>query len=175
VYSVYKHTTPNNKVYIGITKNNPEIRWANGLGYSHQIFFRAIVKYGWENIKHEILYTGLTKEQAIEKEIELIRLYDSTDPDKGYNITEGGISPLKTDSIRKRVSYSKKGKPQKRSKPKGKKVLCINTGEIFESTKKASEWAGVSHQLIAQTCRINKHTAGKHPMTGEPLRWRYIN
>jgi hypothetical protein len=60
-YIVYKHTSPNNKVYIGITKKKPNDRWASGFGYEHQIyFFRAIVKYGWDNFKHEILYTNLT-------------------------------------------------------------------------------------------------------------------
>lgn len=29
-YSVYKHTFPNGKVYIGMTGQEPEKRWANG-------------------------------------------------------------------------------------------------------------------------------------------------
>lgn len=33
MYSVYKHTCPNNKVYIGITSRKPEKRWKNGYGY----------------------------------------------------------------------------------------------------------------------------------------------
>lgn len=51
-YYVYKHTVPNGKVYIGITKQNPSKRWLNGLGYKHSTyFFNAIVKYGWLNIE----------------------------------------------------------------------------------------------------------------------------
>lgn len=34
MYCVYKHTTPNGKVYIGITSKNPLKRWNNGIGYS---------------------------------------------------------------------------------------------------------------------------------------------
>ena len=30
-YYVYKHTFPNNKVYIGITQQEPQKRWKNGL------------------------------------------------------------------------------------------------------------------------------------------------
>ncbi|AAV30164.1 putative truncated GIY-YIG endonuclease [Lactobacillus phage LL-Ku] len=42
-YKVYKHTTPNNKVYIGITKLDVNKRWKNGNGYKHnQYFTRAI-------------------------------------------------------------------------------------------------------------------------------------
>ena len=59
-YIVYKHTTPSNKVYIGITFRNPIIRWSSGRGYiNNKHFFRAILKYGWDNIKHEILYSDL--------------------------------------------------------------------------------------------------------------------
>lgn len=34
-YCVYKHVLPNNKIYIGITKQNPLLRWKNGHGYKH--------------------------------------------------------------------------------------------------------------------------------------------
>ena len=152
MYTVYKHTAPNGKVYIGITKINPLRRWRNGYGYKGQeYFYRAILKYGWDNFKHEILYTGLTKEQAQAKEIELIELYKATDSDYGYNIHKGGNAP--------------NGRIHE--------VICINTGEVFETAQIASQWAGVSYQLITEVCRINKHTAGKHPVTGEPLKWAY--
>ena len=92
-YVVYKHTSPNGKCYIGMTRQNPpEKRWGyNGNGYcDNEHFSRAISKYSWENIKHEILFTNLTKEEAEQKEIELIAFYDSMNPDKGYNMTPGG-------------------------------------------------------------------------------------
>ena len=55
-YCVYKHTSPSNKVYIGITSQEPERRWQNGYGYAtQQLFWRAIQKYGWDNFKHEII------------------------------------------------------------------------------------------------------------------------
>lgn len=89
-YIVYKHTCPSGKVYIGITQQVPEKRWINGYGYKKQIFYRAIQKYGWENIKHEILYNNLTEKEAKEKEIELIDKYKSNTPTHGYNVVDGG-------------------------------------------------------------------------------------
>ena len=44
---VYKHISPSEKVYIGITQTSPETRWAKGFGYRKCIlFYRAILKYG---------------------------------------------------------------------------------------------------------------------------------
>lgn len=84
-WSVYRHTFPNGKVYIGIT-NNPESRWDNGMGYApNQPMFRDIVLYGWRNIAHEILFDGLTEEDAHEKEKELISSYGKSGREKTYN------------------------------------------------------------------------------------------
>ena len=92
LYCVYKHIFPNNKVYIGVTCKKPKYRWDNGNGYqkSQRKIYNAIKKYGWENIKHEILYEKLTKEEAEQKEIELIAQYNSTNDNYGYNIEKGG-------------------------------------------------------------------------------------
>ena len=90
-YCVYKHTAPNGKVYIGITCQNPLRRWNNGKGYAENSYFsNAIVKYGWDNIKHEILFDNLTKEEACQKEIDLIAEHKSNIADYGYNISSGG-------------------------------------------------------------------------------------
>lgn len=97
-YCVYKHTSPSNKVYIGITYNIKR-RWYDGNGYLHKkkngkynqpLFARAILKYGWDNFTHEILAENLSKEQACELEKEYIQKYGSTNPQKGYNLSYGG-------------------------------------------------------------------------------------
>ena len=92
MYTVYRHITPSGKVYIGITKQKPEQRWQNGNGYkNNKHFYRAILKYGWENIKHEIICQApLSSAQAGAVEKSFIALYDSTNPDKGYNNSTGG-------------------------------------------------------------------------------------
>lgn len=90
-FIVYKHTTPSGKVYIGMTGRSTKERWRNGKGYKSQPrFFRAIEKYGWENIQHEVIYICDDAENAFRKEQELILIYDSTNPDKGYNNSIGG-------------------------------------------------------------------------------------
>ena len=109
VYKIYKHTTPNNKVYIGLTRVSPTKRWNNGKNYkNNHYFYKAIEKYGWNNIKHEILCDKLTYEEACNKEIEYIDFYKSNDHRYGYNIMRGGL--LQNDEIRKIMSKNNKNK-----------------------------------------------------------------
>ena len=92
-YCVYKHTTPSGKVYIGITSKRPETRWNKGLGYGHNTHFvNAIKRFGWDNIKHEVLVTGLEQEEAFAEERRLIAEHRANDPKFGYNQSEGGES-----------------------------------------------------------------------------------
>lgn len=64
-YFLYKHTFPNGKVYIGITsRSDPEQRWLKGRGYQTQtLMYNAIKFYGWDNIKHEILFSNVEESE----------------------------------------------------------------------------------------------------------------
>lgn len=115
MYCVYMHTFPNGKVYIGITSQEPERRWRNdGSGYKGtSLINNAIKKYGWENVKHNILFSGLNKEQAEAKEIELIAQYKSNQRKFGYNIKQGGDIHngfTLTEETRRKMSEARKGK-----------------------------------------------------------------
>lgn len=86
MYSIYKHTAPNGKVYIGQTKLIPKKRWQNGFAYrSNKAFFADIIAFGWSNIKHEILEVVETKAEAIKRERHYILLNHSDEPERGYN------------------------------------------------------------------------------------------
>lgn len=115
-YCVYMHTSPSGKSYIGITcKKPPETRWSNGNGYkrNHPYFWNAICKYGWDNFEHKILFDGLTRPQACEKEKEMIALYNTTNPEKGYNITAGGdgkVGYVMSEETKRKISESHIGR-----------------------------------------------------------------
>lgn len=90
-YSLYRHTSPSGNVYIGITSQPVEHRWNHGRGYMNAEktpFKSTIIKYGWDNIKHEVLFTDLSEEIAKHLEIELIRHYKSLGISLNY--TDGG-------------------------------------------------------------------------------------
>lgn len=90
-WSVYMHTSPNDKRYVGITSRKPTERWRNGRGYQHNTYFtNAINKYGWDNFKHEIIAENLSEESAKNMEVELIAKYNLRNPNFGYNQTDGG-------------------------------------------------------------------------------------
>ena len=136
-FCVYKHTFPNAKIYIGITSMKPSLRWRNGYGYRKQPYvFNAILKYGWDNIKHEILFTDLTQEEAEEKEIELINYYKSTCRKYGYNRTNGGNSAgTMAEETKQRISKKLKGIPKEKAPFEGKKHTSESKQKLSEKRK----------------------------------------
>lgn len=239
IYTVYKHTLPkeisgknNDMVYIGITSWKPEKRWQNGRGYYKQsYFYNAIEKYGFNSFVHEILYSDLTKDEAEQKEIELIAKYQSNNREFGYNIANGGncigtvseetkrkiskanmgnqygkghilsdehkrkiseamkgnqhtkglkmpehvkrilFESRQNEEVRKKISIANTGKKQtdehKRKNSEShkglgaKKVVCIETGIIYDSIKEAARAIGIKGTgHISACCRGDRETCG---------------
>lgn len=185
-YIIYKHRLKkDNRVYIGLTKQNPKKRWQNGYGYKLSTYFRkAIEKYGWDNFEHIILYKNLTKEEAQNKEIELIKKYKSNIKGYGFNINEGGFAPIITEEQKRKISDSEKGKvisketiekikQAKRKRyltigltekqknwyrRKTKKVKCIETGKIYKGQKELNK-NKFNGSNIYEVCNGNRKSA----------------
>lgn len=109
-YTIYCHRNKiNNKSYIGQTGQIPYTRRWCGHGVSGTPykncprFQNAIIKYGWDNFEHFILLDNLTCEQANYYEIMFIALFDTTNPEKGYNIALGGNNSICSEEIRKKL------------------------------------------------------------------------
>lgn len=153
-YKVYMHTSPNEKKYIGITRQEkPEKRWgSNGCGYMDNAYFwRAIQKYGWNNFQHEILFENLTKEEAEQKEIDLIAEYQSNKTEFGYNISSGG-------------AYN----PNVTLKPVKQYTLEGVFVEEYKCIKYASIDTNISKSSINSCCSNKLKTAGG-------FIWRYAD
>lgn len=135
-WKVYMHTCPNAKRYIGITSQNPNKRWRNGKGYKTQeLFRRAIKKYGWDNIVHEVLYSGLSENEAKSKEIELIAKYNAMNSEYGYNLTGGGNGGVISEETRKKLSNALKN-PSAETR---RKLSEAKKGNQYMLGKKRSE------------------------------------
>ena len=111
-YTVYRHTAPNGKMYVGITKMRPKRRWDCGRGYKENEYFsHAIAKYGWDNFKHEILLEGLTVDEASLAEKIFIGYWDLTNRNKGYNLESGGVANWEiTEETRRKISEAQIGR-----------------------------------------------------------------
>ena len=147
-YCVYMHINKkNNKKYVGITSQNPLLRWDNGHGYYRNIhFYSAIKKYGWDGFDHLIVKSDISSEEACELEKKLISKYNSNNPKFGYNITCGGEKNILPYESKRKISKANKGRKitsimkEKRNKnpPKSVKVIC--EGKEFVSIAQCAKY-----------------------------------
>ena len=90
-YIIYLHRNKiNGKCYVGQTSQRLIDRTGTkGQNYyGCPIFYRAIIKYGWDSFEHIILETGLSKDQVDEREVYWGQYYNSLAPN-GYNVELG--------------------------------------------------------------------------------------
>lgn len=175
-FCVYKHTSPSGKVYIGITCREPDKRFNHGRGYKGSPhFMSAIQKYGWDNIDHEIIETGLTKKQAEEKERYYIKLYDSTNPKFGYNITYGGgVGGRFTDETKRKISESLKAaykNPELREMARIRATGHKHSEETKAKMSASRKGMKMPREAVERIASLNrgKHKIG-HPHTEETKR-----
>jgi group I intron endonuclease len=141
-YTVYMHVSPIGKKYIGITCQPAHLRWRSGRGYSKNIYFwRAIQKYGWESFLHLVLFSDLNKNDAEQKEIELISALQTNIKTHGYNLESGGRTAgrASAETCRK-MSVSSTGK--KHSEATKRKISEHGKGikKSPEARQKMSQW-----------------------------------
>ena len=208
IWKVYAHIVPkevskykHDKYYIGITSQALSQRWkCNGYGYKRQrIFWNAIQKYGWENIKHVLILDNLTHDEACKMEIELIKKHNSTNREFGYNLTNGGEGSLgytHSEEIlmkmrgRPSANKGKKLSLETRKKisenhwdssglnsPSRKSVICLNNLKVFDLITQATLYAGFKKydKSVSQACRKKCATAGFREDVGGRLYWMYYN
>jgi group I intron endonuclease len=181
LYRVYIHVNKiNQKVYVGQTKEkNIKKRWGNdGIGYKTQDrFWRAIQKYGWDNFEHLIITDWITKEKANKIEIAVISLFNSTDKNYGYNISQGGNGPtgvLCTDEKKQLLSdmfsgsrnpfYGKQHTNDIKnmlSEIRSIPVVQLDLNGVFitehKNAKEASKITGAEYTSILKCCANKDH------------------
>lgn len=163
-YKIYIHINKiNGKKYIGQTKQPLEQRFRNGEGYKNSPkFYGAIKKYGWDNFKHIVLYDKLTLEDANRKEEELIKKYDTTNDDYGYNIAYGGDNHILSEES---ICKLKATKNQNKSNYDFyKEVFQYDKDgcfiEKFESKRDAERKTGINRRNISACCKGKAKSAG---------------
>jgi group I intron endonuclease len=139
---IYLHRNKvNGKVYVGqTTRKWPASRWGRkGQNYHHRdqpYMYHAIKKYGWDNFEHIIVRECETQQELNEAEIATVALYESANPEKGYNISPGGKGngPL-SEERKRRLSEVNTGKTH--SPATRKKISEAHTGKKMSAETRA--------------------------------------
>lgn len=151
-YTVYLAVSPSCTYYVGITSNSFEVRKQQHINNASTKklktpFYKAIRKYGKDNIKWSILHENLSQFEARELEKKYISLYKNTD--EVYNVTPGGELPwntgkkgvqVRTKEIQQKMVESRKGythSEETRTKislsNKGKKITQEQTNKFLKT------------------------------------------
>ena len=189
----------NHKRYIG-QSIDIKCRWrnhryelnANKHGNNH--LQSAWDKYGKEKFKFSIIERC---DVSCLDEIEMyyIVLYHANDDEFGYNETSGGQTNKRlSNAAREKISKARKGMPiseeckRKLSEANSgrftgiehhnhKPVYCYELHEYFWGAEEVKQKYGINSSSVTQCCKKhgNRYSAGKHPVTGEPLHWDYVD
>ena len=171
--TIYKITnTENDKVYIGQTTRSLDERIR---GYRNDVRFskskRPIVKamreIGIEKFTFTPIYETESKRDLDDKEKEYIEKYDSTNPDRGYNIELGGNSVGKhAESTKKKISeaqlgfknhmYCKTGYDSHSSK----EVIDLSTLKTYGSASIAAEELNLEFSHVCSVARGERGSTG---------------
>lgn len=149
-YIIYKHVNKiNGKIYIGCTCRTINARAGkNGKNYSlNKRFWSDIQKFGWNNFEHYILYDNIdTLEKATKLETEAMNIFESYNPEKGYNIhsTSNAKSACSSNLKMKVYQYDLKG----------------NYLNEYDSMNQAAIYAKCDSSQISRSCKKHKHQAG---------------
>lgn len=128
------------QVFIPNPENKPCVNHKNGIKTDNRVENLEWCTYS-ENLKHAYTTLGV----------------------KGSRL--GKITP---DERRVRISNTLKGKMALEKHPRAKKVLCMETGEIFDCAKLAAIKMNVNYTSLKKCCRGEHRTCGGY-------HWQYID
>lgn len=179
---IYKITnTANGKVYIGQSVNIKH-RWAcHKYELENNVHKNPHLQRAYNQnpnaFKFEI--ECICREEDLNKlEIFYINKYNSRNDKFGYNLNEGGDGAGRmSEETKAKLSKAKMGnqamkglklseewkKHLSEAQPHKKKIMCIDTGEVFESFADAARKTGLNRTKIVSVCTgKRKKTGGLH-------------
>lgn len=165
-YEVYKiQNKITNKIYIGITTQGYQKRFRKHLkeveAGSTFILHNAIRSYGKENFSSNLLEEVNSIEQLKEREKFWIKALDTTNRDKGYNMTEGGdgtFGRLHSDETKAKISEITSNSKYKRRLSVTIENILTQEVNIYKSSLDGSLALG-KNRLYLSELRGRKHGA----------------
>lgn len=155
------------------------------------------MRFGWENVKHYVLFDGLEEKKAKLIEAALIRDWKTTMRSKGYNSVQPKVDGFDTFTVPEfskvqieDIGNGSVGERYKRRLQKGntstwkcKAVRLVETGEVFVSMTAAARAMFVTPNSIWSAVKNPKATCGTCWIEDEdegwrmevPAHWEYVN
>lgn len=163
----------NKKVYIGQTNRYLSQRAGkNGLYYqTSPHFYAAILKYGWDNFKSQILKDNLSNEEADYWERYYIKKYDSKNPEKGYNILDGGKGLSEETKQERSQKFKEKWQNGEFDYKIIDSVYCVELNKQYSSAHAAGLELQLDDGCIIKTCKGIQKYCGV--INGSPLHWLF--
>ena len=148
---IYKITSPSGKSYIGKTVQSFSKRM-----YQHTdknsscvALARAINKYGWDQMKREIVEENIPEDQLNDREKYWIKTYNTMTP-HGYNLMEGGgEGGTHSDISRGRMQETRRKNAIVKNGYRGH-VDC-NHGIFYPRV-----WTNTSQEYISRGCKTHE-------------------
>jgi group I intron endonuclease len=140
-------------------------------GHCGRYFYSAIKKYGVLNFSWEIIDVCNTDLELDEKERFYIKLYNSNDKNKGYNMTDGGkLGRTFNKESRENLSKATKGRiisEETRKKwsimRKGRKHSEETKRKMSEARKGSKHYLFGKHRSDETKQKLRITSTGKHP------------
>lgn len=135
IYYVYLLECPNGKKYVGMTGQEPKVRWKSGWGYQkHEAMWADIVEYGWRNWEKSILRECGSKAEALLWEQYWIEELGTRTEENGYN---------------------------RNGEMKNQQVLVnLETGECWNRVEDAAASVGRTRQALWKAMKTNGKCGG---------------
>lgn len=162
----------NGKKYIGQTVRSLEERKQEHFYNAKKhnpgcvLFYKALRKYGDNGFKWDVIAKAKDREELNKLESYYIEKYDTTNPEKGYNLKGGGYNPFLTEVVKRKIGvaqlgelnhmYGKHGKDNHSSK----KVYNVTDETYYESATDCALDLGLTVSKVCAVCSGERATTG---------------
>ena len=171
---IYKITSKSSgRIYVGKTINI-EARFKKHLNdlkakrHDNSIIQNCYEKYGPEDFIFEILKNCSSEKELNEEENKEIILAGFPNKDFCFNLKSGGDGCVLSEETKNKIRKSLTGlkhtqeRAERNGRTHSKKVVCVDTGEVFNSALEAANFKKLKSSNIISVCKKKKHcnTAG---------------
>ncbi len=187
IYAIIRQQT-GEVVYVGQCSTTLKKRWAGHVHKPTGAMYSLIQTEGQQAFIMDKLATANTKQEANELEAQWMQKMFTAGQPLVNRVIERTVKQLTMAEQLSPIIHTAVAN-EKRRRPRTAKekahlsatctnkhaVICLNTGEVFQSVKAAATYGNCAPPNVYAVLAGKAHTAGLHPVTSEPLGWADAN